>query len=81
MTKAPGARRPFPVMPDQPDSPHRELAILEFWKRENIFARSLEQTKNGERYSFFEGPPTANGKPGVHHVLARSFKDLFPRFC
>ncbi|HKW44428.1 MAG TPA: class I tRNA ligase family protein, partial [Candidatus Eremiobacteraceae bacterium] len=67
-------------MPEHPDSPQREQAILAFWKRENIFARSLEQTKNGERYSFFEGPPTANGKPGVHHVLARSFKDLFPRF-
>jgi len=80
VTKAPGAGRVFPAMPDQPDSPKRELAILEFWKRENIFARSLEQTKDGERYSFFEGPPTANGKPGVHHVLARSFKDLFPRF-
>ena len=67
-------------MPEQPDSPRRELAVLEFWARENVFARSLEQTKNGERYTFYEGPPTANGKPGVHHVLARSFKDLFPRF-
>ncbi len=67
-------------MPDQPHSPRRELDVLEFWKREKIFARSLAQTKNGERYSFYEGPPTANGKPGVHHVLARSFKDLFPRF-
>jgi isoleucyl-tRNA synthetase len=80
VTKAPGAQRLYPVMPDQPDSPQRELAILEFWKREKIFARSLAQTKDGERYTFFEGPPTANGKPGVHHVLARSFKDLFPRF-
>jgi isoleucyl-tRNA synthetase len=72
--------RLFPVMPDQPDSPRRELEILEFWKQENVFARSLEQTKNDERYIFYEGPPTANGKPGVHHVLARAFKDLFPRF-
>jgi isoleucyl-tRNA synthetase len=70
----------FPTLPDQPDNPKRELEVLDFWRRERVFARSLEQTEGGERFSFFEGPPTANGRPGVHHVLARSFKDLFPRF-
>lgn len=70
----------FPTLGDQPDNPRRELEILEFWRRERIFARSLEQTRDGARYTFYEGPPTANGKPGVHHVLARSFKDLFPRY-
>jgi len=70
----------FPPVPDLPNSPEREREILEFWRRERIFERSLEQTKDGTPYSFYEGPPTANGKPGVHHVLARSFKDLFPRF-
>ncbi|HXW75984.1 MAG TPA: isoleucine--tRNA ligase, partial [Candidatus Eremiobacteraceae bacterium] len=70
----------YPALSDQPDSPKRELEVLDFWKREKIFARSLEQTRDGERYTFFEGPPTANGQPGVHHVLARSFKDLYPRF-
>ena len=72
--------RTFRPVPDQPNSPEREQAILDFWRRERIFERSLEQTKDGAPYSFYEGPPTANGKPGVHHVLARSFKDLFPRF-
>jgi len=70
----------FRSVPDQPNSPERERAILDFWRAEKIFERSLEQTKHGTPYSFYEGPPTANGKPGVHHVLARSFKDLFPRF-
>jgi isoleucyl-tRNA synthetase len=70
----------YPSLGEQPENPKRELEILEFWQRNRIFQRTLEQTKDGERYSFFEGPPTANGRPGVHHVLARSFKDLYPRF-
>ena len=70
----------FPSLTEHPNTPERELQILDFWKQHRVFERSLEQTKNGPRYSFYEGPPTANGKPGVHHVLARSFKDLYPRF-
>jgi isoleucyl-tRNA synthetase len=70
----------FPAVAEQPDSPARELALLDFWKRERIFDRSLEQTAEGPRFSFYEGPPTANGEPGVHHVLTRAFKDLYPRF-
>ena len=70
----------FPALGEHPDNPSRELDVLKFWREKRIFARSLDQTRDGERYSFFEGPPTANGKPGVHHVLARSFKDLYPRF-
>ncbi len=57
-----------------------EEAILEFWKNEDIFKRSTEQRKGGPEYVFYEGPPTANGKPGIHHVLARAFKDIFPRY-
>jgi len=70
----------FPTIPERVDPAMREQSVLELWRARSIFARSLEQTKNGPRYSFYEGPPTANGRPGVHHVLARAFKDLYPRF-
>jgi len=70
----------FPVMPERADPVARELAVLDFWRTQRIFERTLEQTKDGPRYTFYEGPPTANGRPGVHHVLARAFKDLYPRF-
>ena len=53
---------------------------LDFWKKEDIFRKSMEERKDGPRYVFYEGPPTANGKPGSHHVLARAFKDMFPRY-
>ena len=51
-----------------------------FWKSNNVFRRSIEERPADWIYSFYEGPPTANGTPGVHHVLARVFKDLFPRY-
>ena len=57
-----------------------EEAILKFWNDEEIFRKSTENRKGGKEYIFFEGPPTANGKPGVHHVLARSFKDVILRY-
>ena len=57
-----------------------ELGILDFWKNQKIFERTSEMRKGGPEYVFYEGPPTANGKPGVHHGLARAFKDLFPRY-
>ncbi len=57
-----------------------EEAVLRFWKRQDIFHQSLKIREGGPEYVFFEGPPTANGKPGVHHVLARAFKDIFPRY-
>jgi isoleucyl-tRNA synthetase len=57
-----------------------ERAILDLWKRTDVFQRSLDLRRDGEPYVFYEGPPTANGTPGLHHVLARSFKDLFPRY-
>ncbi|MBI3962916.1 MAG: class I tRNA ligase family protein, partial [Deinococcus sp.] len=70
----------FKEVPSQVDLPALERAILEFWKKERIFQRSLEQTAGGPRFLFYEGPPTANGKPGIHHMLARAFKDLYPRY-
>ena len=57
-----------------------EEDVLKFWKQNNIFKKTIEQREGGPEYVFYEGPPTANGKPGVHHVLARAFKDMFPRY-
>jgi isoleucyl-tRNA synthetase len=57
-----------------------ELAILKMWEEKKIFQQLTKAREGGPDYVFFEGPPTANGKPGVHHALARAFKDLFPRY-
>ena len=57
-----------------------EENVLKFWKQNDVFKKTVEQRKGGPEYVFYEGPPTANGKPGVHHVLARAFKDMFPRY-
>ena len=60
--------------------PKLEEEILEFWRENRTFEKSLEIREGAPRFVFYEGPPTANGRPGVHHVLARVFKDLFPRY-
>src|SRR5512143_885532 len=57
-----------------------EEGVLRFWKSHDVFHKSMQEREGGPEYVFFEGPPTANGKPGVHHVLARAFKDIFPRY-
>jgi isoleucyl-tRNA synthetase len=57
-----------------------EEDILRFWKRERIFEKSSAHRQGSPEFVFYEGPPTANGKPGVHHVLARAYKDVFPRY-
>ena len=57
-----------------------EEGILRFWKTNEVFKKSSDERKDRPPYVLFEGPPTANGKPGVHHVLARAFKDMFPRY-
>ncbi len=57
-----------------------EREQLEFWRSAQVFKRTLEGRENAPRYVFYEGPPTANGRPGIHHVMARSFKDIFPRY-
>ncbi len=56
-----------------------EAEVLQFWRDNDIFHRSLAQTADGPSWVFYEGPPTANGSPGTHHVEARVFKDVFPR--
>jgi isoleucyl-tRNA synthetase len=68
-----------PVSPKL-DVTSMEEAVLKFWKQNDIFKKTVEQREGGPEYVFYEGPPTANGKPGVHHVLARAFKDMFPRY-
>ena len=57
-----------------------EQRVLAFWRERRIFPRSLEQREGAPPFVFYEGPPTANGRPGAHHVLSRVFKDIFPRF-
>ncbi|HWB66890.1 MAG TPA: isoleucine--tRNA ligase [Mycobacteriales bacterium] len=74
---SPGA---FRAMPPQVDLPELEHQILARWRDRDVFARSLEQSADRPLWTFFEGPPTANGRPGTHHVEARAFKDLFPRY-
>jgi isoleucyl-tRNA synthetase len=72
--------RGFEPLPAQVDLPALEHKVLTRWRDAGIFERSLKQTAGGPAWIFYEGPPTANGLPGAHHVEARTFKDLFPRF-
>lgn len=68
-------------MPDgRPSLPEREKQILEYWEEKKIFQKSLEKDAPKGDFVFYEGPPTANGRPGIHHAESRSFKDLIPRF-
>ncbi|MDX3237381.1 isoleucine--tRNA ligase [Streptomyces sp. ME03-5709C] len=67
-------------VPAQVDLPTLEHEVLAFWQENKVFARSLEQTEGKPEWVFYEGPPTANGMPGAHHIEARVFKDVFPRF-
>ncbi|MFA6098174.1 MAG: isoleucine--tRNA ligase [Patescibacteria group bacterium] len=64
----------------KPDFPKMEEQVLKSWEKEKIFQKSLDKNKGGETFVFFEGPPTANGRPGIHHVLARAYKDVIPRY-
>ncbi|MBL10804.1 MAG: isoleucine--tRNA ligase [Acidiferrobacteraceae bacterium] len=62
------------------DGPELEQEILDFWRDNKIFEKSLKLSSGRPLYTFNEGPPTANGRPGIHHVLARTFKDVYPRY-
>ena len=69
----------YPAWPEgTPDT--LERALLEVWKRERLFEQTLEHTREGKPFVFYEGPPTANGRPGIHHVFSRTIKDLICRF-
>ena len=71
---------PFREVSGRYDGPALEREVLDFWNKHSVFRKTVEQSKGRPRFSFNDGPPTANGKPGIHHVLARSFKDAFPRY-
>jgi len=60
--------------------PQVEENILNFWRNNNVFERSVESRRGSPRFVLYEGPPTANGSPGIHHVLSRVFKDIIPRY-
>jgi isoleucyl-tRNA synthetase len=77
---ASAAKLPFPELPAVVDLPAIEHEVLARWRAARLFEKSLDQTSAARPWTFYEGPPTANGMPGVHHVEARVFKDLFPRF-
>lgn len=70
----------YRAVPAQLDLPAMDHEILQLWDRNQTFQRSWQASAAGEPWTFFEGPPTANGHPGTHHVEARVFKDVFPRF-
>lgn len=70
----------FRPLPTQIDLPAMERSILDLWSGKEIFERSLSARVGQEPWTFYEGPPTANGMPGTHHIEARVFKDVFPRF-
>lgn len=69
-------------MQEEKKSPfaENEEEVLQYWKDKNIFQQTLDKDAPNGNFVFFEGPPTANGKPGIHHVLARVFKDVIPRY-
>src|SRR3989344_623159 len=70
----------FKPIDPKPDFPKLEAEVLKFWEDNQIFEKSLEQTKNGKPYTFYDGPPFATGLPHYGHILASTVKDLFPRY-
>jgi isoleucyl-tRNA synthetase len=77
---SPSATGPFAALPPQVDLPALEQQILQRWEADKVFARTLENRAGSPQWNVYEGPPTANGRPGTHHIEARAFKDVFPRF-
>jgi isoleucyl-tRNA synthetase len=85
MSRPVSDRRRHPLIPRREVDPRRdlpdlELEVLERWRERDVFAESLRLREGAPEWVFYEGPPTANGPPGSHHVLARVFKDIYPRF-
>jgi isoleucyl-tRNA synthetase len=70
----------WPAVPSSPSLPDLEHEVLARWREHDVFHESLRQRADAPVWTFYEGPPTANGRPGTHHVEARTFKDLFPRY-
>ncbi|MEO7352115.1 MAG: isoleucine--tRNA ligase [Marmoricola sp.] len=67
-------------VPPQVDLPALESEVLDFWHEQQIFEKSVARNEGADTWTFYEGPPTANGRPGTHHIESRTFKDVFPRF-
>src|SRR5271155_3676801 len=72
-------------VPRRAVDPRQDLAsleqdVLERWRERDVFAESLRAREGAPAWVFYEGPPTANGPPGIHHVLSRVFKDIYPRY-
>jgi isoleucyl-tRNA synthetase len=85
MSRLVAAARRHPLLPartidPQQQLPTLELEVLERWRERDVFAESLRRRAGAKQWVFYEGPPTANGPPGSHHVLSRVFKDIYPRF-
>jgi len=70
----------YKAVPVQIDLPAMEHEVLDLWDRESVFEQSVARAQGRPLWTFYEGPPTANGTPGAHHVEARVFKDIFPRY-
>jgi isoleucyl-tRNA synthetase len=73
-------KQSFKAIDPKPDFPKLEEEVLKFWEENQIFEKSLEQTKDGQPYTFYDGPPFATGTPHYGHILASTVKDLFPRY-
>src|SRR4051812_38030551 len=71
---------PHRPLPKDVNFPKLEEEVLERWREHDVYRESLRRREGAPTYTFYEGPPTANGRPGSHHVLARVFKDIFPRY-
>ncbi|HVA41984.1 MAG TPA: class I tRNA ligase family protein, partial [Acidimicrobiales bacterium] len=76
----PEGRGRFPAVPPVPNFPDIETEVLDRWQRHGVFERSVSEREDCPEFVFFEGPPTANGRPGMHHVWARAYKDMVCRF-
>jgi len=70
----------FEPITSKVSSPEIEERILRFWREGNVFQKSTELRQDGPRFTLYEGPPTVNGNPGIHHVLSRVYKDVIPRY-
>ncbi len=70
----------FKPLSDKLRLPALEEEVLEYWKTQRVFEKSVEMHRDGPGYTFYEGPPTANGRPGIHHVFSRTIKDLVCRY-
>ena len=80
MNQVKKGKKVFKPVDSKVNFPEMENDILRFWKEKHVFERSMEQRQSKPQFTMYEGPPTLNGLPGIHHVLARVFKDIFGRY-